>query len=340
MSTTLEQTALAPSPSLAEQAPAVEPQPFQQRPEPKEPTREERFKAGLETFQKLSGAKAGQERGADGKFAPKTEPLTPEAPAGKQETPKQDEGDRELALTSLRRAKVSEDALKGLSEDGRLTLGRAFAKILGDGDRMGRELAQLKKTPETPKAADSGKPPEEPATRTNLRDLATKVAADLGLEDASAIEQMLGAATAPLVEENARLKKLAESTEGAAASALKHSARSQLRGVFPELDDKEAFAKVEARMKRLAAPEGAYDDIADPMDAMIECMKDACGLEFREQMEARAKALNAKRDAGQPGASQRSGGKYSQMTEKEWALASYQLLKTKTPAEVRALRGQ
>lgn len=169
------------------------------------PDRAAGIKASLETITKLSGEKAAdapvveveeQARNPDGTFAPKggddastlalvNEATAPKADAKKEqpkaETPKVEASkfsadDREKAETALRRTKVPESALKGLSEEDRVQWGLDLAKSQSEYDRKVTELSKGKGK-ET-QHADSGQAPEQPATSSNLRSLIDALALD------------------------------------------------------------------------------------------------------------------------------------------------------------------
>lgn len=248
--------------------------------------------------------------------APKAHTESPKAEtngkAGVTEEPESeaDATAKELALTALRRAKVPKGVIDGMKSKEWIQWGSELHEIQSNTDRLTKEYRELKKQAEDEAKKPKSETRAEPATAATVSaDLATAIKAfdDAGpefgkaLRDALAIQEKI--AEAKLGEQEKTIKGLSDSLNAIRIDGLIAAARTELVDRFPQLRNKESSRKVLARMDRLAGDARAYESYGEPLERMVECMKDACQIEFKDDIDLQeisdAKETDRKRLGGQ-----------------------------------------
>lgn len=232
--------------------------------------------------------------------------VTTEPEAGADATAEE----KSKALTALRRAKVPKGVIDGMASKDWTSWGLELHEIQSNTDRLTKEHRELKKQAEEEAKKPKSETRSEPATAaTASADLATAIKAfdDAGPEFGKALREALTIqekiADAKLSEQDKTIKGLTDSLNAIRVEGLFAAARTELLDRFPQLRIKENSKKVWARMDRLSADPTTYASFEEPLDRMIECMKDACHAEFKDDFDAReisdAKETDRKRLGGQ-----------------------------------------
>lgn len=252
--------------------------------------------------------------------------VEPEAPAPKTESPKAETNDRkgvteepevdadatakETALTALRRAKVPKGVIDGMKPKDWIQWGSELAEIQANTDRLTKEYRELKKQAEKEAEKPKQETRAEAATTAAVSadlEAAIKAFDDAGpefgkaLRAALAIQQKI--AEEKIGDQAKLIKEQSDAINQIRIDGLAAAARTELRERFPQIRTKDGYERVLKRMDRLAADPQAYASYGEPVERMIECMTDACQIEFKDEIAAQelsdAKETDRRRLGGQ-----------------------------------------
>lgn len=214
--------------------------------------------------------------------------------AGEEESAKPETDDEwETAKADLKKGKWPESAVKALSRKEALDLAehsrkmsRDFSKLAGENGGLKSALEKLKRSQgansgDASQAAATPKPViDEKAFEPFLKELG-ETAGKPAVDAFRAVNEH----NAQLQSEVQALKSQMEVLNGFTRSALAREAKAELVDKFPQLNDAEAFERVQVRMTTLAGS-GEYGDVQ-------ALMRDAAVLEFADELLASRKEADA-----------------------------------------------